>query len=140
MSKGTGPLSKLYNVIILSVDKFVPKSAQPLWQSPAGPRTVFFWAPLFKWGLVAAGLGDTLSRPAQNISLNQCGSLAVTGLIWSRYSVVIIPKNYSLLAVNIAVFFIQSFLVVKHLRWRNEKTKNMVYKHPYYPIWSGDDW
>ncbi|XP_022229142.2 mitochondrial pyruvate carrier 2-like [Drosophila obscura] len=140
MSKGTGPLSKLYNVIIHSVDKIVPKGAQPFWQSPAGPRTVFFWAPLFKWGLVAAGLGDTLNRPAQNISLNQSGSLAVTGLLWSRYSVVIIPKNYSLLAVNVAVFFIQSFLVIKHLRWRNDKAKNTVFKHPYYPLWSDDDW
>jgi hypothetical protein len=29
--------------------------------------------------------------------------LAATGLIWSRYSLVIIPKNYSLLTVNMFV-------------------------------------
>ncbi|KAG0273012.1 Mitochondrial pyruvate carrier 2, partial [Linnemannia gamsii] len=29
--------------------------------------------------------------------------LAATGLIWSRYSLVIIPKNYSLFTVNIFV-------------------------------------
>lgn len=28
----------------------------------------------------------------------------LTGLIWSRYSMVIIPKNYSLFAVNVFVF------------------------------------
>lgn len=36
----------------------------------AGPKTVFFWAPLMKWGLVAAGLKD-LSRPADKLSLSQ---------------------------------------------------------------------
>lgn len=36
----------------------------------AGPKTVFFWAPLMKWCLVAAGLKD-LSRPADKLSLSQ---------------------------------------------------------------------
>ncbi|KAH8282110.1 hypothetical protein KR054_005490 [Drosophila jambulina] len=139
MSKGSGPLSKLYNVIIQSVDHFVPQSMQPLWTSPAGPRTVFFWAPFFKWGLVIAGLGDTLSRPAQNISMNQCVSLAATGLIWSRYSMVITPKNYSLMSVNVAVFIIQSFLIAKHLKWRSEGAQKTVYNHTYFSF-SSDDW
>ncbi|KAH8307918.1 mitochondrial pyruvate carrier 2-like [Drosophila kikkawai] len=140
MSRGSGPLSKFYNVIINSLDPLVPQSMQPFWTSPAGPRTVFFWAPLFKWGLVVAGLGDTLSRPAQNVSLNQCISLAATGLIWSRYSVVITPKNYSLLSVNLAVFVIQSFLVAKHLKWRMEGAQKTVYNHSSFPFRSEDDW
>ncbi|KAH9464700.1 hypothetical protein Pst134EB_004217 [Puccinia striiformis f. sp. tritici] len=37
---------------------------------PAGPKTIFFWAPMFKWGLVAAGVKD-LSRPAEKLSLSQ---------------------------------------------------------------------
>ncbi|XP_070070759.1 mitochondrial pyruvate carrier 2-like [Drosophila takahashii] len=118
MSKGTGPLSKLYNATISAVDKIVPNAVQPLWQSPVGPRTVFFWVPAFKWILVLAGLSDTVDRPAANISLNQSASLATTGLLQCRYSVVITPKNYSLLAVNVAHFLIQGYLVVKHLRWR----------------------
>ncbi|KAJ3049156.1 Mitochondrial pyruvate carrier 2 [Rhizophlyctis rosea] len=69
---------------------------------PAGPKTIHFWAPAMKWGLVIAGLGD-LSRPAENLSLMQTGALAATGVIWSRYAMVIIPKNYSLLSVNIFV-------------------------------------
>ncbi|KAH8365021.1 mitochondrial pyruvate carrier 2-like [Drosophila serrata] len=140
MSKGSGPLSKLYNVIISSVDVLVPQSMQPFWTSPAGPRTVFFWAPLFKWSLVVAGLGDTLSRPAQNISLNQCMSLAATGLIWSRYSMVITPKNYNLLSVNIAVFIIQSFLIAKHLKWRSDTTRKAVYDHSHFSFHSEDEW
>ncbi|KAF9584084.1 Mitochondrial pyruvate carrier 2 [Lunasporangiospora selenospora] len=52
--------------------------------------------------LVFAGVGD-LSRPAENLSLSQNVALAATGLIWSRYSLVIIPKNYSLFTVNLFV-------------------------------------
>lgn len=73
------------------------------WNHPAGPKTIFFWSPLAKWCLVIAGLGD-LSRPVETLSVSQNFALAATGLIWSRYSVVIIPKNYSLMAVNVFVF------------------------------------
>ncbi|KNF06592.1 hypothetical protein PSTG_00466 [Puccinia striiformis f. sp. tritici PST-78] len=66
---------------------------------PAGPKTIFFWAPMFKWGLVAAGVKD-LSRPAEKLSLSQNIALSATGLIWIRYSFVITPVNYSLASVN----------------------------------------
>ncbi|KAL0080175.1 mitochondrial pyruvate carrier [Phycomyces blakesleeanus] len=67
--------------------------------SPAGPKTIHFWAPLAKWGLVIATIGD-LERPVEKLSLKQNASLMVTGLLWSRYAMVIIPKNWSLFAVN----------------------------------------
>ncbi|XP_043986839.1 mitochondrial pyruvate carrier 2-like [Gambusia affinis] len=70
----------------------------------AGPKTVFFWAPMFKWGLVMAGLAD-MTRPADKLSTSQSAVLTATGLIWSRYSLVIIPKNWNLFAVN---FFVGS--------------------------------
>jgi len=63
---------------------------------------VFFWAPLMKWCLVAAGLKD-MSRPADKLSVNQNVALAATGFIWVRYSLVITPINYSLAAVNFFV-------------------------------------
>ncbi|ORY32601.1 hypothetical protein BCR39DRAFT_523086 [Naematelia encephala] len=69
---------------------------------PAGPKTIFFWAPMAKWALVAAGIKD-LSRPAEKLSLNQNLALAATGFIWVRYSFVITPVNYSLAAVNLFV-------------------------------------
>jgi hypothetical protein len=65
----------------------------------AGPKTVHFWAPMIKWGLVIAGLSD-LKRPAENLSVSQNVALTATGLIWARYSTQIIPKNYPLLSVN----------------------------------------
>jgi hypothetical protein len=81
----------------------VPAKLRPLWNHPAGPKTVFFWGPGFKWGLVFAGLSDLASRPPETLSMGQSASLAATGFIWSRYSLVIIPKNYSLFAVNMFV-------------------------------------
>mmetsp|Transcript_17092 Transcript_17092/g.28120 ORF Transcript_17092/g.28120 Transcript_17092/m.28120 type:complete len:144 (-) Transcript_17092:139-570(-) len=69
---------------------------------PAGPKTIFFWAPAMKWCLVIAGLAD-LKRPVEKISLPQSLALASTGVIWARYSTQIIPVNYNLLAVNIFV-------------------------------------
>ncbi|KAG8987976.1 Mitochondrial pyruvate carrier 2 [Tulasnella sp. JGI-2019a] len=69
---------------------------------PAGPKTVFFWAPMMKWALVAAGVKD-LSRPAEKLSVSQNVALAATGFIWVRYSFVITPVNYSLAAVNFFV-------------------------------------
>ncbi|KFP38014.1 Mitochondrial pyruvate carrier 2, partial [Chlamydotis macqueenii] len=69
---------------------------------PSGPKTVFFWAPIMKWGLVCAGMAD-MTRPAEKLSTAQSAVLMATGLIWSRYSLVIIPKNWSLFAVNFFV-------------------------------------
>ncbi|KAN0116393.1 Mitochondrial pyruvate carrier [Russula decolorans] len=77
---------------------------QSFMNHPAGPKTVFFWAPVMKWCLVAAGLKD-LSRPADKLSASQNIALAATGFIWVRYSLVIKPINYSLAAVN---FFVGS--------------------------------
>ncbi|XP_038207312.1 mitochondrial pyruvate carrier 2-like [Zerene cesonia] len=95
-------MSKVYKGIISVADKFIPQALRPLWEHPAGPKTIFFWAPAFKWGLVIAGLGD-VTRPPETLSIPQCFSLAITGVIWSRYSLVIKPKNYSLFTVNLFV-------------------------------------
>lgn len=86
--------------LIHIVDKAVPQKLRPLWEHPAGPQTVFFWAPTFKWALVIAGISD-ITRPVEKVSTYQSTALAATGLIWSRYSLVIIPKNWNLFSVNI---------------------------------------
>nr|CAI5853963.1 unnamed protein product [Callosobruchus analis] len=95
-------------------DNLVPKALLPLWKSPAGPQTIFFWAPVAKWGLVLAGIAD-FARHASLISPSQALSLAITGLIWSRYAMVIIPKNYMLLSVNAFVLLTQLYQLV---RWK----------------------
>ncbi|CAD7962473.1 unnamed protein product [Amoebophrya sp. A25] len=69
---------------------------------PAGPFTVHFWAPTFKWNLSIANLAD-YKRPTEMVSTAQQLALASTGLIWTRWSFVINPVNYNLAAVNIAL-------------------------------------
>ena len=45
-----------------------------------------------KWCLVIAGISD-LARPAEKLSLTQNGALTATGLIWTRWCLIIKPKN-----------------------------------------------
>uniref|UniRef100_A0A668T095 Mitochondrial pyruvate carrier n=1 Tax=Oreochromis aureus TaxID=47969 RepID=A0A668T095_OREAU len=93
-----------YHRILDRIEHMLPAKLRPVYNHPAGPKTVFFWAPVFKWGLVIAGLAD-MTRPADKLSTSQSAVLTATGLIWSRYSLVIIPKNWNLFAVN---FFVGS--------------------------------
>ena len=64
-----------------------------MWDSPIGLKTVHFWAPVMKWALVLAGVAD-FARPAEKLSLTQNAALTATGLIWTRWCLIIKPKNY----------------------------------------------
>ncbi|KAG4990164.1 hypothetical protein JHK87_023621 [Glycine soja] len=92
---------------------------QALWNHPAGPKTsvkivignlyvnrlfyaVHFWAPTFKWGISIANIAD-FSKPPEKLSYPQQIAVTATGIIWSRYSTVITPKNWNLFSVNIAM-------------------------------------
>ncbi|XP_055595857.1 mitochondrial pyruvate carrier 2-like [Uranotaenia lowii] len=116
--------SKVYNLLVGTADKFVPNGLRPLWNHAAGPKTVFFWAPVFKWGLVIAGLSD-LRRPADQLSVSQSASLAATGIIWSRYSLVIIPKNYGLFSVNLFVALTQCAQLYRAWDFSRQNSKAM---------------
>eukprot|EP00879_Flechtneria_rotunda_P006488 GHRR01006817.1.p3 GENE.GHRR01006817.1~~GHRR01006817.1.p3 ORF type:complete len:106 (+),score=25.14 GHRR01006817.1:473-790(+) len=72
---------------------------QAFWNHPAGPKTIHFWAPAFKWGITFANIAD-MSRPADKISTPQQVAVTMTGLIWTRYATQITPVNYSLMTVN----------------------------------------
>jgi Mitochondrial pyruvate carriers len=69
----------------------------------AGPFTVHFWAPMSKWLISGASFLD-LHRPTDKISLAQYTALTLTGFFFSRYSLLVIPINYTLCSVNIALF------------------------------------
>jgi len=70
-----------------------------MWNSPIGFKTVHFWAPVMKWSIVVAGISD-LQRPAENLSLTQNGALTATGIIWTRWCMIIKPRNILLATVN----------------------------------------
>ncbi|XP_075214361.1 mitochondrial pyruvate carrier 2-like isoform X2 [Lycorma delicatula] len=66
-------------------------------------------------GLVIAGLGD-IQRPAEKLSVSQSSALAATGVVWSRYSLVIIPKNWSLFSVNVFVAITNFYQLTRAVR------------------------
>jgi len=70
-----------------------------MWDSPIGLKTVHFWAPVMKWALVLAGISD-FYRPAEKLSLTQNAALTATGMIWTRWCLIIKPKNILLATVN----------------------------------------
>ena len=73
-----------------------------------------------KWGLVIAGIKD-LSRPAELLSAEQAAAIGVTGYIYSRFSMVIIPKNYTLLSVNVFVAITQTIQLARALNYKYEQ-------------------
>ncbi|KAK9462180.1 uncharacterized protein V1516DRAFT_673970 [Lipomyces oligophaga] len=72
---------------------------QKFMQSETGPKTIHFWAPVLKWALVFAGISD-LNRPVESLSGTQQLALFATGAIWTRWCLIIKPKNYLLASVN----------------------------------------
>mmetsp|Transcript_12718 Transcript_12718/g.32226 ORF Transcript_12718/g.32226 Transcript_12718/m.32226 type:complete len:125 (+) Transcript_12718:3-377(+) len=73
--------------------------AKQFWKHPAGPKTIHFWAPTFKWGISFANIAD-FSSPVEKISAPQQCAVTATGLIWTRFSTQIKPVNYNLMSVN----------------------------------------
>ena len=60
-----------------------------------------------------------LFRPADKLSLNQSVSLTATGAIWSRYSMVVIPKNWVLFSVNFALAITGLIQVARILHYQS---------------------
>lgn len=87
------------------------------WSSETGPRTVHFWAPTLKWGLVFAGLSD-MQRPVDKVSGTQNLSLLATALIWTRWSFVIKPRNLLLASVNFFLGLTAGYQITRLMHYR----------------------
>ncbi|SMN22375.1 similar to Saccharomyces cerevisiae YHR162W MPC2 Putative protein of unknown function [Maudiozyma saulgeensis] len=100
------------------------------WNSQTGPKTVHFWAPTLKWGLVIAGISD-MQRPVNKLSATQSLSLLATGLVWARWSFVITPKNYLLASVNIFLAGTAGYQVSRIINYRldNGDSMKQVFKY-----------
>ncbi|KAI9883879.1 MAG: hypothetical protein M1823_004344 [Watsoniomyces obsoletus] len=88
-----------------------------MWNSPIGVKTVHFWAPVMKWALVLAGISD-FYRPPEKLSLTQNLALTATGSIWTRWCLIIKPKNYLLAAVNFFLAIVGTIQVSRILTYR----------------------
>ncbi|KAM7205364.1 putative mitochondrial pyruvate carrier 2 [Rhypophila sp. PSN 637] len=93
-----------------------------MWNSPVGFKTVHFWAPVMKWALVLAGVAD-FARPAEKLSLTQNAALTATGLIWTRWCLIIKPKNYLLAAVNFFLGMVGIVQVSRITMWHQAQKK-----------------
>lgn len=110
-------LRKMFSSFDSRIQLRMSENMKEKWNHPAGLKTIHFWAPAWKWALVIAGLSDYF-RPPEKLSLNQSASLMVTGIIWSRYSLVVIPKNWVLFSVNISLGTTGFFQVARILNYQ----------------------
>lgn len=70
----------------------IGSKARQFWQHPAGPKTIHFWAPTFKWGISIANVAD-FKRPVEQVSYPQQIAVTATGIIWSRFATQITPVS-----------------------------------------------
>ena len=67
-----------------------------------------------KWGITVANVSD-FKKPPEVLSYPQQCAVTITGLIWMRYSLAIVPVNYNLFAVNGAMAFTGSYQLSRKL-------------------------
>ncbi|KAL8773496.1 MAG: hypothetical protein Q9209_001600 [Squamulea sp. 1 TL-2023] len=116
------PIGRRYQTTEASPTAKPQSTAQRLWNSPIGVKTVHFWAPVMKWALVLAGVSD-FYRPAEKLSLTQNLALTATGAIWTRWCFIIKPRNILLAAVNFFLGCVGVVQVTRILRWQ-QSVKN----------------
>jgi len=96
-----------------------------MWDSPIGLKTVHFWAPVMKWCIVLAGVAD-FARPAEKLSLTQNVALTATGAIWTRWCLIIKPRNVLLATVNFFLGVVGVVQVTRILMYNAEQKKKGV--------------
>uniref|UniRef100_A0A7S2V0I2 Mitochondrial pyruvate carrier n=1 Tax=Fibrocapsa japonica TaxID=94617 RepID=A0A7S2V0I2_9STRA len=67
--------------------------------SPTGPKTTHFWGPVANWGFVLAAMMD-FNKPPEMISGTMTPVLCVYSLLFMRFSWMVEPRNYLLLACH----------------------------------------
>ncbi|KAJ6113353.1 hypothetical protein N7523_006670 [Penicillium sp. IBT 18751x] len=98
---------------------------QRMWNSPVGVKTVHFWAPVMKWCLVIAGMAD-FARPAEKLSLTQNAALMGTGAIWTRWCMIIKPRNVLLAAVNFFLGCVGAVQVTRIFMWQRSQAGSSI--------------
>ncbi|EFZ03757.1 UPF0041 domain protein [Metarhizium robertsii ARSEF 23] len=79
----------------------------------------------WQWALVLAGISD-FARPAEKLSFTQNFALTCTGLIWTRWCLIIKPKNYLLAAVNFFLGLVGIVQVSRILMYESAKKKGLA--------------
>ncbi|KAL8732378.1 MAG: hypothetical protein Q9166_002776 [cf. Caloplaca sp. 2 TL-2023] len=121
------PLSRRFQTTEAAPTQPPQSTAQRLWNSPVGVKTVHFWAPVMKWALVLAGVSD-FYRPAEKLSLVQNLALTATGAIWTRWCFIIKPQNLLLAAVNFFLGCVGVIQVTRILRYQQAMKNGTVWE------------
>ena len=117
--------SRLYIRVVEAVGKRVPNKLQGFYRHPAGPTTIFFYAPFGKLGLVIANLGD-LYRPAEKLSISQNFAIALTGVLYARWCTVITPKNWWLFSIQILCILTGGYQVARATNYRYQMYRKQI--------------
>ena len=81
---------------------------------------------LTQWGVVLAGAAD-FARPASTLSISQNAALMATGAIWTRWCLIIKPRNMFLASVNFLLFCVGGTQVARALMYqRSLKDGNLA--------------
>ncbi|KAJ5298280.1 Serine hydrolase FSH [Penicillium atrosanguineum] len=73
-----------------------------------------------QWCLVIAGMAD-FARPAEKLSLTQNAALMGTGAIWTRWCMIIKPRNVLLAAVNFFLGCVGAVQVTRIFMWQRSQ-------------------
>jgi hypothetical protein len=90
-----------------------------LWNSPVGPKTIHFWAPVANWGFVIAGILD-LGKPEEQISKNMTLTLLCYSTLFIRFAWRITPRNYILASMHITNVCVQGTLLRRRIAWEKK--------------------
>lgn len=74
-----------------------------LLNSPVGPRTIHFWAPMANWGFVYAGI-SSMNKPMEQISERMQVVLTCYSGLFMRFAWKVQPRNYLLFACHFCNF------------------------------------
>ncbi|KAH6973491.1 mitochondrial pyruvate carrier, partial [Ilyonectria sp. MPI-CAGE-AT-0026] len=75
-----------------------------------------------QWALVIAGISD-FTRPAENLSFTQNFALTCTGFIWTRWCLIIKPKNILLATVNFFLGIVGLIQISRILAYESKQKK-----------------
>jgi len=87
-----------------------------LLNSPVGPRTIHFWAPLANWGFVVAGILD-MNKPIELLSERMTFTLMCYSAMFMRFAWRVQPRNYMMIACHTANATAQGVLLFRKLTY-----------------------
>ncbi|KAF4367651.1 hypothetical protein CsatB_021310 [Cannabis sativa] len=105
------------------------KIFQTLWNSPVGLKTTHFWGPLLNWSIPIAAFVDR-KKPPELISGNMTAVMCVYSAMFMRFSWMVNPRNYHLLACHFSNETVQLYQLSRWIKAQTQQNnKNLEQKN-----------